>query len=160
MEVRLVPKDLKTQESTDFVAPALRIQFGRNLQIARKKAGIMQKDLAKRVGQPGNYISMIENGRAKLTMQQARRLAELVKADVGGLFGLHLDTPQAKDPEGERLQPKGERRWTLVYTVAEKARISIAAENLKDALAKLEKEKGDVLDNIQSVEMEENATEG
>lgn len=47
----------------------------------------------------------------------------------------------------------------FVYTVAEKARISIAAENLKEALAKLEKEKGDVLDKIQSVEMEENATE-
>jgi ribosome-binding protein aMBF1 (putative translation factor) len=103
MEDRLVAKDLKEQESTDLVTPALRIQFGRNLQIARKKAGLMQKDLAKRVGQPGNYISMVENGRARLTMQQARRLAELVKADVGGLFGLHLETPQAKETEGERF---------------------------------------------------------
>lgn len=56
------------------------------LVAARKDAGLLQADLASRVGKDQSYISNIERGQRRLDLVEFRALALAMNADPVALF--------------------------------------------------------------------------
>lgn len=52
--------------------------FARNLQAARKAAGITQDEMSKRAGLAQPFISEIENGKTTVSLDNAAQLAAAV----------------------------------------------------------------------------------
>jgi len=55
-----------------------RIELSRQIRNIREKLGYTQKDMAEKLGVIQQYISKIENGRENLSMDTARRIADVL----------------------------------------------------------------------------------
>lgn len=60
------------------LVPRERMIFARNLQAARKGAGITQEEMSKRAGLAQPFISEIENGKTTVSLDNAAQLAAAV----------------------------------------------------------------------------------
>lgn len=56
-------------------------QFRRKLTIARKKAGVTQRELAEKLGKPQSFVSKCERGERRLDVQEFFQVAEALKID-------------------------------------------------------------------------------
>ena len=59
---------------------------GRQIQIARKRKGLTQEEVAERIGITPKYLSSIERGQANPTLDLIMNLAESIKVPVGDFF--------------------------------------------------------------------------
>jgi putative transcriptional regulator len=58
-----------------------------NLKILRKKKGITQEEMAKRLGYKGKSgYCQLENGTVKMTLEQAHKIAEILGEDPKNIF--------------------------------------------------------------------------
>lgn len=64
--------------SGERLVPKERMIFARNLQAARKAAGITQDEMSKRAGLAQPFISEIENGKTTVSLDNAAQLAAAV----------------------------------------------------------------------------------
>ncbi|MGE0065905.1 MAG: helix-turn-helix domain-containing protein [Solirubrobacterales bacterium] len=79
-------------------------RFGRNLQLARRAAGLSQDDLAERADMHRTEVSHIERGVRLPRADTLWRIAQCVGADLGELFaglGALPEAPDAAEPDGE-----------------------------------------------------------
>ncbi len=66
------------------------------LVAARKKAGLSQGEIARRVGVSRQFYSMVENGVKNPSLEVALRIADVLGADPRDLFGDVLTEKRAK----------------------------------------------------------------
>jgi len=66
------------------------------LVAARKKAGLSQGEIARRVGVSRQFYSMVENGVKNPSLEVAFRIADVLGADPRDLFGDVLTEKRAK----------------------------------------------------------------
>ena len=57
----------------------------RKLKKARKKSGLTQVEIAKRLGKPQSFVSKIENGERRLDIIELKHIARLYKTSVNDL---------------------------------------------------------------------------
>jgi len=62
------------------------VQFGRRVRLARKKLGITQAELAKRIGLSRTSITNIERGRQKVLLHQIFELAGALGSSIDALL--------------------------------------------------------------------------
>ena len=72
---------MKTIYSTEYKAVL------RKLKKARKKLGLTQVEIAKRLDKPQSFVSKIENGERRLDIIELKHVARLYKVDVKDLLG-------------------------------------------------------------------------
>jgi ribosome-binding protein aMBF1 (putative translation factor) len=75
-------KSLRTQAK--YLSIEMSEQFGLALRDARVRAGLTQKDVAKRARVSQTYVSQVENGWQKLTVETMSLLAGAVGLNVVG----------------------------------------------------------------------------
>ena len=73
-----VPPDEPSPDGSASFPDDYKLNFGRNLQAARKALGLKQADLAQSLGVTKGYISHVEVGKENLTFDAAARLANAV----------------------------------------------------------------------------------
>jgi transcriptional regulator with XRE-family HTH domain len=61
-------------------------RFGWNLRIARRKAGLSQRELAERMGRDQSRIAVWESGKRQPRIDTVVRLAEALEIDPGELL--------------------------------------------------------------------------
>jgi transcriptional regulator with XRE-family HTH domain len=61
--------------------------LGAVLAAARGKVGLTQKQLSKRLGKPQSFVSNYERGQRRIDVLELIRIAEVLNADPGKLFG-------------------------------------------------------------------------
>jgi transcriptional regulator with XRE-family HTH domain len=59
---------------------------GAVLAAARRRAGLMQKELAKRLGKPQSFISEYERGQRRVDVVELLGIARALDADAIGIF--------------------------------------------------------------------------
>ena len=73
-----VPPDKLSPDGGAPLPNDYKVNFGRNLQAARKQLGLTQVDFAAQLGVTQGYISHVEVGTENLTLDTAARLANAV----------------------------------------------------------------------------------
>lgn len=73
-----------------------KVNFGRNLQAARKRLGLTQAGFAAQLGVTQGYISHVEVGTENLTLDTAAKLARSVGRELPDMLE---DPGAASDPE-------------------------------------------------------------
>jgi transcriptional regulator with XRE-family HTH domain len=76
--------------------------FGRNLRVARRRAGLTQEALAGRVGISRSYVGRLEAGGSECRFITAMRLA-----DAAGVDLVTLIDGRAEEPDPDRTGPEG-----------------------------------------------------
>lgn len=71
---------MKTIHSEEYKAILKR------LKQARKKIGLKQVDLAKKLGKPQSFVSKIENGERRLDVVELKHISKLYKVSIGDLL--------------------------------------------------------------------------
>lgn len=62
------------------------ITFGRNVQLARKKLGISQEELADKAGLYRTYVGMIERAERSISLQNAKKIADALNIKLDNLL--------------------------------------------------------------------------
>lgn len=62
------------------------ITFGRNVQLARKKLGISQEELADKAGLYRTYVGMIERAERSISLQNAKKIADALNIELDNLL--------------------------------------------------------------------------
>lgn len=62
--------------------PDILILFGRNVQRARKAAGLSQEQLAEKAGLHRTYIGMIERAEKNITLRNIEKIAKALDVDI------------------------------------------------------------------------------
>ena len=70
--------------------------FGRRLKALREMRGISQRKLADKLGKSAQYVSRIETGDRKPSMDQVRKMAAALDVPVFMLFDFDADTSDPK----------------------------------------------------------------
>lgn len=79
----------------------------KNLRIARKRAGLTQKDIAKIIGLSQNQYSNWETGKSKIDNEQLTRLAEILEVSVDYLLDSGRIIPLRHNSAGIRIPVLG-----------------------------------------------------
>lgn len=58
----------------------------RRLKKARKKSGLTQTEIARKLGKPQSFISKVENGERRLDIIELKHIARLYKMDIKELL--------------------------------------------------------------------------
>jgi transcriptional regulator with XRE-family HTH domain len=90
------------------------------LHAERRRSGLTQKDLAKRVGVSSVFISQIEGGRQDPNRDMANRISYALHMDPHKLFPLLFADYDAYGTSRPRTEPLKERPLTHVETVIRK----------------------------------------
>ena len=72
-------KTIATREYAEFIE---------RLKSARKKAGLKQTQVAKKLKRPQSYISRVESGEYRIDVIELKHFAKLYNVDVRKLLGL------------------------------------------------------------------------
>ena len=59
----------------------------RKLKKARKKSGLTQVEIAKKLGKPQSFISKIENGERRLDIIELKQISKLYKTRINDILG-------------------------------------------------------------------------
>ncbi len=89
------PEDLSPDGGASL-SDDYKLNFGRNLQAARKRLGLTQAGFAAQVGVTQGYISHVEVGTENLTLDTAAKLARSVGRELPDMLE---DPGAASDPE-------------------------------------------------------------
>lgn len=73
-------------------------QLPNNIKHLREKANITQEELANRIGVSRTHMNKMENGKKKITMTNALRLAEIFNVTLNDIF---LTPSGQNDNKGE-----------------------------------------------------------
>lgn len=73
-------------------------QLPNNIKHLREKANITQEELANRIGVSRTHMNKMENGKKKITMTNALRLAEIFNVTLNDIF---LTSSGQNDNKGE-----------------------------------------------------------
>ena len=92
----LIPPDESSPDGGASLPDDYKINFGRNLQAARKRLGLTQTEFAKRLGMTQGYISQVEIGAENLTLDSAAKLARSVGRELPEMLE-NPDTPSKAD---------------------------------------------------------------
>ena len=79
------------------------VVLGEVISAARRRRGVLQGDLAARLGAPASYLSKIESGTRRLDVVEFVRIAESMDVDPADLIRelqQALSTPGASEGEG------------------------------------------------------------
>ena len=82
--------------------------------LARTKAGISKRGLAKLAGLDASYISHIEAGRRKPSLDTIEKIAEILSVPLPLLMLLSADTSDLKGISPEEATAMGERLLSLL----------------------------------------------
>lgn len=99
----------KTLGSADYEA------FLELLIAARHDAGLVQQEVAKRLGRPQSFVAKYENGERRLDIVEFTDVARALKADPLKLFKQYLAGRAAKAPAGDaadrrKAAPRAKKR--------------------------------------------------
>ena len=72
---------MKTIYSKEYKA------FLRKLKKARKKTGLTQVEIAKKLGKPQSFISKIESGERRLDVIELKQISKLYKTRINDILG-------------------------------------------------------------------------
>ena len=71
---------MKTIYSRDYKA------LLRRLKRARKRSGLTQIEIAKKLGKPQSFVSKVENGERRLDIIELKQITRFYKVDIKNLF--------------------------------------------------------------------------
>ncbi|AAF85570.1 helix-turn-helix domain-containing protein [Xylella fastidiosa] len=80
-----MPHKQKTVNKVKAVEPE-RLIFGRNFRNARNMAKLSQREIAEKTGLTQNWISMVENGRSTISIDNMAKLAKCVNVPLWKLL--------------------------------------------------------------------------
>lgn len=69
-----------------WIRPREHKVVGNALATIRKRAGVTQQDLAKRLDKPQSFISAYENGQRRIDLLEFMRIAEALRVDPRKAF--------------------------------------------------------------------------
>lgn len=69
-----------------WIRPREHKTVGNALATLRKRAGVTQQDLAKRLDKPQSFISAYENGQRRIDLLEFMRIAEALRVDPRKAF--------------------------------------------------------------------------
>lgn len=78
-------------------------EIGKRLQEIRQKSGLTQEKLSELSGISSNFISQIERGRNKCSVETIYKLAEALNLPMNELFNFKILNP-VKDPYVKRIE--------------------------------------------------------
>jgi transcriptional regulator with XRE-family HTH domain len=74
-----------------WINPKDQARIGAQLEAARKKAGLTQVELAKRLRKPQSFVSSYESGQRRLDLLELTRIAATLAVDPRALLNEILD---------------------------------------------------------------------
>lgn len=84
---QLRERGIRIREPRKTEIPQERMKLSRQIREVRKKLGYTQKDMAEKLGVIQQYISKIENGRENLSLDTAKRIADVFGKKLIVKFG-------------------------------------------------------------------------
>lgn len=84
---QLKEQGVKIREPRETDIPPERMKVAQQIRDIREKLGYTQKDMAKKLGVIQQYISKIENGHENLSIDTARRIADVLGKSLIVKFG-------------------------------------------------------------------------
>ncbi len=84
---QLKEQGIKIRESRETDIPPERMKIAQQIRDIREKLGYTQRDVAKKLGVIQQYISKIENGHENLSIDTARRIADVLGKSLIVKFG-------------------------------------------------------------------------
>ena len=90
-----------------WINPKDQARIGARLEIARKKAGVTQVELAKRLRKPQSFVSSYESGQRRLDLVELTRIAAALAVDPRTLLNDLLD---GVVPTGSPARPRKRTR--------------------------------------------------
>ncbi|HEX3666841.1 MAG TPA: helix-turn-helix transcriptional regulator [Rhizomicrobium sp.] len=83
-----------------WIGPEKHKIVGKRLETARKKAGVTQVELAKRLGKPQSFVSSYESGQRRVDLLEFASIVRAIGGDAGAvaeeIFGA-LETPRRQN---------------------------------------------------------------
>lgn len=69
-----------------WIGPKERKAVGKALATNRKRTGVIQQELAKRLSKPQSFVSAYENGQRRIDLLEFLRIAEALRVDPRKTF--------------------------------------------------------------------------
>ena len=85
-----------------WVAPKEHKIIGAQLATVRKRAGVTQQELARRLRKPQSFVSAYENGQRRLDLLELSRVAQALQADPQVICSSILKAVVGKTARRER----------------------------------------------------------
>jgi transcriptional regulator with XRE-family HTH domain len=79
------------------------VRLGRVLKSIRSQLGKQQKDVAHQAGLTANYLSLVENGKKRISADQLDVVAETLGLRGSHLYALAENPEAASDPDAQKL---------------------------------------------------------
>jgi len=90
------------------------MNYGNGLMVARTKAGLSKRQLAKMVGVDASYITHIEAGRKKPSLDTLEKVAEVLSLPMPLLMLLSSDASELRGISAAQAAVLGERLMGLL----------------------------------------------
>lgn len=107
------------------------MHLGESIKSLREAAGLMQRELAERVGISASMLSFVEAGRREPSISVLRRIGRALEVPTSVLFALALD-----DTEIDHQTPLGRKAHDLAHSLFDAAMHSVAVRRLQNDHAK------------------------
>jgi transcriptional regulator with XRE-family HTH domain len=85
-----------------WINPKDQARIGARLEAARKKAGVTQVELSKRLRKPQSFVSAYESGQRRLDLLELVRIATAIAVEPRALINDLLDGVIPKAPQKPR----------------------------------------------------------
>lgn len=94
------------------------VSIGKRIRILRKKFKLTQEQLAERAGISAVYISRIENGKTKMSLETLLKLSLILKVNLDYLLsGIYIDTCHSSDDITTLLQKCSSKTLRVVKKI-------------------------------------------
>lgn len=80
------------------------MQLGKTIKLLRIKAGIKQKDLAKKLQISSNYLSLVENDKREPSISLIERIAKALDVPISYIFWHACEKPSNLPKDQERFR--------------------------------------------------------